>query len=845
MARTSVEAGAHFGPWVVVAPLARGGTGRVYLGVDSRSGTNCAIKILTLESEERRRQFEAEAQAIARLQHAHICRLLDVGLHDDLGYLVMPFLEGETLAARLRAGPLPIREVVQLGMQVASALAHAHAHGILHRDVKPANVMLTKAGAMLLDFGLAAVRDAPTGATIAQWAEGHSGSGDDPATLPAGTLYYMAPEQLTGGVASSRTDLFAVGAVLYECVTGRRAFEAASVRECIRRTLDDDPIPLATVLPETPKRLQLVIDRCLAKRVDARPVDALEVARSLDAVSSSRTWRRRAWLGSTAAVMALLVGSLTIPYWSRDPRLIVLPCRAATASDDSEALCRGLTVTMTTKLHRVSRANRLQVVPALEVRDAGVTTLDEARSAFGATLVVGCELSNAAPEQHVSCELVDAVTRKPLDAYDSAINPTLPLAVQDHVVQWAMAALRLQTGSHTTGPPPAERSAAQHEADALYLQGQGYLLEYHEAANLDKAEDALTAALARDPHMTAAAAALGRTYLTRFRVGRTPALFERARDICERALAQDPANPDSQLCMADLLRESAECAKALTYYRQALNLDPATDEAYYGQARCEEQLGRFDDAQRTYELYIRAHPGYWGGYGWLAELYRRRGNYVRAAELWRKVVDVIPGSAAAHASLAAVYIYGGQHEKAVRELTRSRELRDTFIAAYNLGNLYMRQRRYEDAIRVLEAAIALPDRDWHAAGALARAYQGAGRHEQAVPLYREAVRLITQLMELNPDDAELHLLLAQYDSQLGDADAVRQQLAAAHVIEGDRLCPTDSHSLLFAAIAYETIGDRERAMVWLAKARARDLSQAELEGWFELDALRAAASTKH
>lgn len=839
----NIEAGVHFGPWVVVALHAQGGTGTVYLGVDSRTGETCAIKVLALESEEQRQRFETEAQASAKLQHAHICRLLDIGLQGDVGYLVMPYLEGETLAARLRAGPLPIRQVLQLGAEMASALAHAHARGVLHRDVKPANVMLGESGAMLLDFGLAAVGRAQTAAPISAWAAGHSDAGEEPATLPAGTLYYMAPEQLTGGTLDARTDLFGLGAVLYECLTGRRAFEAASSQDCINRTLEDEPVALATVRPETPKRLQRVVEQCLAKQPAGRPADAAEVEKSLEDLASSWTRRRRALVGAGALVVALLLVSMVMLYRDAEPRVVVLPCRAEKASGADEALCRGLTATTTTKLHHLSRSNRLQVVSALEVRENVITTLDEARKAFGATLVVACELSHRAPEQHVSCELVDTGTRKQLDAYDSAINPTVPLAVQDHVVQWVVGALRLKVGARSAGPPLTERSAAQHEADALYLQGQGYLLDYQDVANLDKAEAALTAALALDPDMTGAAAALGRTYLTRFQAAREPMLVERARAICEGASSRDPSNAENQLCLADLHRETGDCAKALTYYRQALNLDPAIDEAYHGQGLCEEQLGRADDAERTYELYIKAHRGYWGGYVWLAELFRRRGDYDRSVALRLKVLDLVPGSATAHASLGAVYTYGGRYEEAVGALTRSRELRDNFNAAYNLGHVHMRRRRYEDAIRVFEEANALPDRNWKITGALARAYQGAGRRERALILYREAVGLGAERVAVKPDDVDLHLLLAEYNSQLRNGDQVRHHLTAAHIVEGDPLCSTDPHLLLYAASAYETIGDRQSATMWLEKARHRGLSEAELDGWFELDSLRAATKT--
>jgi Tol biopolymer transport system component len=315
----SPQAGSRLGPYELVAPIGAGGMGEVWRGRDTRLDRSVAVKILpasVAQDEQFRIRFEREAKAISSLNHPHICTLFDVGHEDDSHFLVMELLEGESLADRLQKGPLPLDQVVKFGAQVADALEGAHRQGIVHRDLKPGNVMLTKTGAKLLDFGLAR-----TGAGVA----GLSGSTELPtearpltsAGTVLGTFQYMAPEQLEGAEADARTDIFALGALLYEMATGRRAFEGKSRTSLIAAILSTQPPPISTVQPVMPPALDHVVRRCLEKDPDDRWQSAHDVASELrwiaDAgsqagVPASVTLRRRsrerlAW--SLAAVFAL------------------------------------------------------------------------------------------------------------------------------------------------------------------------------------------------------------------------------------------------------------------------------------------------------------------------------------------------------------------------------------------------------------------------------------------------------------------------------------------------------------------------------------------------------------
>src|SRR5512144_1209256 len=263
----ALAAGARLGPFEVQSLIGAGGMGEVYRAKDTRLDRTVAIKVLPSEissDPDRRARFEREAKTIATLSHAHICTLHDVGDHHGTLFLVMEHLAGETMAERLRRGPLTIPETLEIGAQIAEALAAAHRQGVIHRDLKPANVMVTKAGVKLLDFGLAKLkRDgvyaAATNSTVAPTQTGPlSGQG----TI-VGTLQYMAPEQLEGKETDARSDVFSLGLVLYEMVTGRRAFQADSQASLIAAILEKDPIPIAQLLPLTPLALDRVVRKCL------------------------------------------------------------------------------------------------------------------------------------------------------------------------------------------------------------------------------------------------------------------------------------------------------------------------------------------------------------------------------------------------------------------------------------------------------------------------------------------------------------------------------------------------------------------------------------------------------
>ena len=329
----ALVSGKKLGPYEIVSPLGTGGMGEVYRARDTRLDRTVAVKILPAHlssNPEAKQRFEREARAISSLNHPHICTLYDVGHQDGTDYLVMEFLEGETLADRLRKGPLPPQQVLKYSIEIGQGLDRAHRTGVVHRDLKPGNIMLTKSGAKLMDFGLAKAMPA-----VAQVSSGLSMTQSTPVDAQpltvqgtiVGTFQYMSPEQIEGKEADSRSDIFAFGAVLYEMVTGKRAFEGKSQLSVASAILERDPAPISASSRGIPPALERTIAICLAKDPEQRWSTAHDVVLQLTLIANSEadpakpappTFTSR--FAFATALIALLVGAsvvLLVTRWNR------------------------------------------------------------------------------------------------------------------------------------------------------------------------------------------------------------------------------------------------------------------------------------------------------------------------------------------------------------------------------------------------------------------------------------------------------------------------------------------------------------------------------------------------
>ncbi len=338
----TLPAGSRLGPYEILAAVGTGGMGEVYKARDTRLDRTVAVKVLPARLSENpgfRQRFEREAKAISKLSHPHICTVHDVGNEGGVEYLVMEFLAGETLAERIAKGPLPLDQVLRYGIEISDALEKAHREGVVHRDLKPANAMLTKSGIKLVDFGLAKLDIFPQGSVVSSLSVGptQADMGLTAQGTILGTFHYMAPEQLEGGEADGRTDIFALGLLLYEMATGKKAFTGKSPASLMAAILHKEPEPISTIQPMTPPALDRIVRTCLAKDPDDRFQTAHDVRLQLQWIveggsavglpapvaAKRRSREKLAWaLVPIAALAAVAATVLVIRLSSEPPRVV-------------------------------------------------------------------------------------------------------------------------------------------------------------------------------------------------------------------------------------------------------------------------------------------------------------------------------------------------------------------------------------------------------------------------------------------------------------------------------------------------------------------------------------------
>ena len=336
--------GQRVGSYEIQAPLGAGGMGEVYTARDTRLDRTVAVKVLSPAYADNvvwRQRFERESRALAALSHPHICHVFDVGRDGGVDFLVMEYLEGETLAARLAKGPLPLDQALRYGIEIADALAQAHRRGVFHRDLKPGNIMLTRSGVVLLDFGLA--RMELNGSSSEQVEQRDARLTKEGVIL--GTLHYLSPEQLNGGKSDGRSDIFAFGAVLHEMLTARRAFDGASQAMVIAAILEHAPLPVSDVRRTAPAALDRAIRKALAKDPDERWQDAGDLRDELRWIAEeglnggarpSVTSRLKArelvpWVLFAATGLALVI--LSAIHFSGQPANQIAPPRISRTDD--------------------------------------------------------------------------------------------------------------------------------------------------------------------------------------------------------------------------------------------------------------------------------------------------------------------------------------------------------------------------------------------------------------------------------------------------------------------------------------------------------------------------------
>ena len=834
---TSPACGQTYGHYRLIERIGEGAMGVVYRAHDEVLERDVALKMLpagTVRDDSTRRRFRQEALTLARLNHPNIETLHGFESTGEADFLVMEFVAGHTLAERLARGPMKQADLLTLGIQLASALDEARKQGVVHRDLKPANILITPSEqAKVLDFGLA--RLLPMGDQSTQQSESQS------STL-SGTLPYLSPEQLHGQQPDHRSDLYALGVVLYEMATGRRPHTHTAVGALVEAILHQQPGPVRSLNPEISPELEAIIRKALDKDPKLRYQSAGELQVDLQRLISGRNLEqvalperpaaRPGWLAITAISLLMLAMVALLSFWlrrappqspgvapSRAKVVAVLPFEAIGGKAENQALCRGLTELLTARLAQVSKRSGVEVVPSSEVRSQGVSTAEDARKKLGVTLVVEGSW-NFVGNNQVTYSLVDAQTRRNLNAavVDADLH-NLALAERE-VVDKLLAMLDVEAP-----PPEAAGAASRPDAYEYYVRGRGYLLEYANPDNLKSAIALFNTAIEKDHGFALAYAALGEAYWRQFQENKDSSAIPKAMQACREAARLNVRLAPVHVTFGLIYQGTGRYEDAVKEFGRAIDLDPTSDAAYRGMASSYASLGKMKEAEDAYRRAIDLHRNYWGGYSALGAFYHQAGRNDEAAVQFRRALALAPENVRGYTNLGGVLFLQGNYQEAQQLFERSLAIQPNYRAYVNLGTLYFAAGKYADSARMYEQALQLNDKDsriWHYA---ASAYTWApGQKDKGRAAYQRAAEMIERELKINPRDDVRRLALADCYSMLGRASRARDLVQL--VLQS---APRDSATLFSVADIYLQMGDRDAGLSRLGEAIQAGLPMAEVE----------------
>ncbi|MFI5181688.1 MAG: protein kinase [Thermoanaerobaculia bacterium] len=840
----SLIVGARVGPFDVLSPLGAGGMGEVWRARDSRLGREVALKVLPTafaNDRERMVRFQREAQLLAAFNHQNIAAIYSFENVDGVQLLVMEMVPGDTVKQLLLQGPLSLSRALAIARQTAEALDAAHGKGILHRDLKPANVKVTPDGKVkLLDFGLAkAFGPGPNVSDISESPTLDTGATRQGMVL--GTVPYMSPEQARGRTLDWRSDVWSFGCLLFEMLSGKRAFGGASPSDILVAILEREPD--WTALPkETPPGILSLLEECLTKDPDKRAPDMAHVRQQLDlalegkalfvATSSMGVSARirsapRVW-ATAGALLAVAVAVLVyVTLRGKDTTalpaaklLAILPATDLTGRADGRQLCDGVSFSLGVKL---------QNVPGIAImRPSAPAMLKETDPAkwardTGANLLIQPAVRQVGDTRQLSFSVF--LAGSPLQVASGEVTGPAGehFRLEEELTQHLVAALRLHLASGAPVPTPVTPSLAPGPAQTDYVVALGYLERRDKPESVQKAVELLTE-IPDGGKSDRVQAALGRAYLYLYNLDSDTRHAELARQAALKATSLDPNSPEAQVALGQILTATGEPKKAVEVIRRVLEGHPNDFEAVLALARALQSSGEDSEAEQAFLRATGLRPTSWSARNLLAAFYARKGRNAEALAAFQKAAALNPDVAPVQQNIGAILVKLGRFDDAVNALSHFIEIQPTPQAYSNLGVSYYLLGRYGEAARAFGQAAALAPKNFHFL-----LYQGdalrwtPGRSAEAQAAYQRALPLGEATLSVNPNDPSELALVAQCRARLGQNE--RAWIETQHAVS---LSPDDIDVLQTAAVTAAALGRLPESLDFLSRAAERGLGSGEI-----------------
>jgi len=822
---TALSIGSDFGPrYRIEALLGQGGMGRVYKALDKDLDRLVAIKVVrqgVMAEGDALKRFKQELLLASKISHKNILRIHDMGEVGPVKFISMAFVEGPDLHHILMENPkLPLERVLNYARQLAEALAAAHAEGVVHRDLKPQNILVNKDDQIFVsDFGLAK-----------SFNEGAVGMTRTGAFM--GTPRYMSPEQVEGKPADQRSDIYAYGLILYEMVTGDVPFTGESTLKVMYQRIQEKPKSPKIANPELPNWVVRIIMRCLEKEASARYQSAYEILADLAGASKSSSGSRtlqiqlpefteRKWVHYVAGAVALVILFFALP-WTRHlvigggdkggtsvvsgvPPLekgkfvAILPFRVLGDQQALGYVAEGLNEALSAKLFQLKDLRLADDNAVAKVSDKD--PLQKTARSLGVNLIVTGLIQGDADKMSVIINLEDVADGKRMWTQQFTGVAKDLLTIEDQISGQLVVALNVKPSDEELAKS-SERPTDNEAAYDLYLRGRQAYRGRDSVKGAQTAIDFYNNAIKQDPRFALAYTGLADASLYMYAETKDSLWSEKALSAAQRAEQLKDDLPEVHFSLGSAYQQTGKSSQAIAEMKRGLALSPNSDQGYIRLGNVYLDMGQQTEALAAFKKALEVNPYYWVIHRELGRAYYSIGENDKALAEFEQVTQLQPENVEGWSNVATADIRLGKLQESIPAYQKSIQLSPSYVAYMNLGYVYTSLRQYPQAIEALEKSVELGPNQEDARGSLADAYRYSGQKEKADATYDKAIALAFQGLQVNPQDTGTMGDLAVYYAKRGDSKHATEYITRARGIDKHDL------SLLYNQALVENLGGK-------------------------------------